>query len=100
MRQCASAPPFVIWMGSSGDHGEHGVSIEQAEATAQAGTGIYRSLCGLEFTPEAMITEPGPRCRECDRRYQRSLEAWRPRTGLRQRVARALRSVGWTGPDA
>lgn len=101
MRQCESAPPFVIWMGSSGDHGEHGVSIDQAEATAQAGTGVYRSLCGIQFHPEAMITAPGPRCRECDCLYQRSLDAWQsPRTSLRRQLARVLRPTGRRGTHA
>lgn len=89
-----SNPPFVIWIGSAGDGAEHGVSIDQAEATAQAGTGVYRSLCGIRFHPAAMITMPGPRCRECEQERQCSLSAWQSRTGRFWRLARAARTVG------
>lgn len=33
MRQCETAPPHVIWMVNFRDRWEHGVALEQAEAT-------------------------------------------------------------------
>jgi hypothetical protein len=78
-------------MGSSDDRWEHGVSLGQAEATAQAGSGIYRSLCEIRFRPTAMITAPGPRCRKCACLHQRSLDAWQPHAGCLRRLARVLR---------
>lgn len=92
MRQCESAPPFVIWMADLRDQREHGVTLDQAEATAQAGTGIYPSLCGINLLPEAMTTRPGPRCLECDRCCQRLISAGKPsRKPLRQQVCAFLR---------
>ena len=73
-----TAAPLVIWMADCRDRREHGVTIDQAEATAQACTGIYESLCEVKFRPASMMASPGPRCGECERRHQRLIGTWRP----------------------
>jgi hypothetical protein len=55
----------VVWVTSVTDGLEHGMTLDQLSDCSVAG-GVYRSFCGVRFTPAAMVAPPGARCHRCD----------------------------------
>jgi len=60
----------VMWIGSSLDHRDHCVTLDQVAASVSARLGLYDSLCGSRFVPLPMLTAPKPRCPPCHRQHQ------------------------------
>ncbi|MBO0849358.1 MAG: hypothetical protein J2P20_07850 [Pseudonocardia sp.] len=44
---------------------EHGMTLDQLSDCSMAG-GVFRSFCGVRFSPAAMVAPPGVRCHRCD----------------------------------
>jgi len=48
-----------MWIGSSHDRLEHGVTLDRRSASAGSGHGVY-ALCGEQFIPLPMLSGPCP----------------------------------------
>jgi hypothetical protein len=94
-------PSRVMWMPSSLDGMDHGVTEEGAVHVMRAGNGVYPAVCSAWFPPLSMMTPPRPRCPKCCR----IVEQWAAATVTRQRrtwlrrLAGALRFGLRTRPD-
>jgi len=73
----------VVWIGSTHDRLEHGVTLDRMTANVGSGHGVYDALCGEKFIPLPMLSGPCPRCLRCLRRLE--VSAARPRQARHRR---------------
>ena len=93
-RYATAADSHVVWIGSSGDQLEHGVTLDRMSANVGAGHGVYDAVCGQSFTPLSMYSGPRPRCTRCTRHLehrapmpnQERRQLWRSRLKWRSRA--------------